>query len=321
MEESKTTNTSGRTDSPPLINRKLLNYHMGCLMAGVLTWLSEQYNFFSKTMIIINWVVIMASSVFLLYQWSYEYFIAFYKSKFGTPENEGSKLYMKKFAEERTIIKVKEILVTICISLFFYFGLKLTDTEMYQFGLYMMSLSVYHFLEYWFWLMYHFEKVNADSFLINQGKFYTIAIALSFIEYFVEFFLFKNLKLWDIATLVTFIGVIITKVGHAFRIGAEFTAKSNFTHQIRLHKKSEHKLVTHGVYSISRHPGYFGWFLWSVGTQIMIWNPIWIVGFYLASYYFFKDRIELEEEFLIEFFGKQYQDYRSKVPTRIPFIE
>ena len=185
----------------------------------------------------------------------------------------------------------------------------------------MISLSVYHFFEYCFCLLFHFEKVHPDSFLINQGKHYTFAMAFAFLEYFIEFAFVPWLKLNPAAWVITVIGVGVTVVGHYFRIGAEFTAKNNFTHKIRYTKKEEHKLITHGVYSFSRHPGYFGWFLWSVGTQLMICNPISAIGFFFASYYFFKDRIVIEEELLVHFFGYDYIAYRNSVPTRIPFIQ
>ena len=53
----------------------------------------------------------------------------------------------------------------------------------------------------------------------------------------------------------------------------------------------------------------------------MVCNPVGIVLFYAAAYKFFADRIPLEERLLIKFFGKEYEDYKKNVPTRIPFIE
>jgi protein-S-isoprenylcysteine O-methyltransferase len=95
-------------------------------------------------------------------------------------------------------------------------------------------------------------------------------MAMAFSEYFIELYFLPSMKLSSISAILTFTGVIVAIVGHYFRAGAEFTAQSNFTHQISFRKKPEHKLITHGVYAISRHPGYFGWFLWSVSTQVMI---------------------------------------------------
>ena len=79
--------------------------------------------------------------------------------------------------------------------------------------------------------------------------------------------------------------------------------------------------MTHGVYQVVRHPSYFGWTLWAVGTQVMLFNPISIAGFAFASYMFFKDRIPDEEVLLVEFFGQAYVDYALKTPIWIPGVE
>ena len=45
------------------------------------------------------------------------------------------------------------------------------------------------------------------------------------------------------------------------------TASSNFSHKIEDRKRSSHTLVTTGIYAVLRHPAYFGFFWYSVGTQ------------------------------------------------------
>lgn len=77
--------------------------------------------------------------------------------------------------------------------------------------------------------------------------------------------------------------------------------------------------MTHGIYSFSRHPGYFGWFWWSVSTQILLCNPLSAMAFAYISFKFFKDRIPYEEYFLCRYFP-DYKTYRARVPTRIPGI-
>lgn len=81
-------------------------------------------------------------------------------------------------------------------------------------------------------------------------------------------------------------------IGHAFRIGAEFTAGYSFNHKIQFVHEEKHVLVTHGLYAYSRHPSYFGWYMWAVGTQIVLLNPISTILFIATSFMFFKSRIE-----------------------------
>jgi len=102
-------------------------------------------------------------------------------------------------------------------------------------------------------------------------------------------------------TLVVGLGLIC--VGHFFRIGAMFTAARSFHHLVQYEKQDSHVLITNGVYAWVRHPSYFGWFLWCIGTQVVLINPISYIGFYYAAIKFFKERVPDEEYYLCEFFG------------------
>lgn len=77
------------------------------------------------------------------------------------------------------------------------------------------------------------------------------------------------------------------------------------------------KIVTTGVYSIVRHPQYLGGLLSHVGISILLSalyssfsTPLMIVLVYFISC--------KEEEELIREFGKEYEDYKEKVPMLIP---
>eukprot|EP01104_Vermistella_antarctica_P010029 TRINITY_DN2643_c0_g1_i4.p1 TRINITY_DN2643_c0_g1~~TRINITY_DN2643_c0_g1_i4.p1 ORF type:complete len:144 (-),score=28.04 TRINITY_DN2643_c0_g1_i4:4-435(-) len=139
----------------------------------------------------------------------------------------------------------------------------------------------------------------------------------SFVEYFVELLLFPSLKSFS---LPLYVGIIITAVGQIGRIVALHTARANFTHQIAEVKQEKHVLVTSGIYQLSRHPGYAGWFWWSVGTQVVMFNPLCIAAYAYTSWMFFKARIAYEEELLIKFFGDDYEKFKKSTRTLIPFI-
>lgn len=57
-----------------------------------------------------------------------------------------------------------------------------------------------------------------------------------------------------------------------------------------------------------------------VPLQVMLCNPVCILGYTLASWRFFRERIEEEEISLIHFFGEDYIEYKRKVPSGLPFI-
>lgn len=191
-----------------------------------------------------------------------------------------------------------------------------TSDQILQLHLYLASLCVYHFMEYTFVLVYHYEDLKFGSFLINQSSEYVFAILSSFAEYFIELTLFKQEA--KLCTPLFYLGLSLTLLGHTFRIGSMFTAKSNFTHLVSYKKKRSHVLVTSGLYGLSRHPSYFGFFCWSVGTQLMCCNPICSLGFCYTLWNFFNERIMMEEFNLIKFFGREYTEYSKRVGVLLP---
>lgn len=68
---------------------------------------------------------------------------------------------------------------------------------------------------------------------------------------------------------VSFAGLCLCVSGECLRKIAMVTAHRNFNHVVQNVKQDDHQLVTHGVYSIFRHPSYVGWFYWSMGTQVI----------------------------------------------------
>lgn len=59
---------------------------------------------------------------------------------------------------------------------------------------------------------------------------------------------------------------------------------------------------------------------WCWLLQVMLCNPICVLGYTIASWRFFRERIEEEELSLIHFFAEDYVEYKKKVPTGLPFI-
>ena len=55
--------------------------------------------------------------------------------------------------------------------------------------------------------------------------------------------------------------------------------------------------------------------------QVMLCNPVCLVGYIVAAWTFFKSRIEYEELMLLNFFGDDYVTYQKQVGTGLPFID
>lgn len=207
------------------------------------------------------------------------------------------------------------------LSLVFTFGAYLVwsaDTHIKSFGVYLCFLSMFHYSEYMAIAVCNPKTLSTDSFVINHSLHYTLAAVSSWIEFFVESHFFPGLKTIKLFWIV---GAMICLAGEVLRKLAMVTTSSNFTHLVQYDRKPEHKLIRHGIYSVMRHPSYVGWFWWSIGTQIILANPICVVMYTLASWMFFKSRIHVEEITLINFFGHEYIKYKQEVPTGVPFIE
>lgn len=200
----------------------------------------------------------------------------------------------------------------LCFALIF-----LTSTWR-TFGLWGFTLSLFHFWEFNYVALFHPDELSFNSFLLNHSSAYTMAFCAAIAEYFIERMLFPSIKS---STFTLLVGGILVLGGLAVRIVAMFTAGSNFHHLVREEREENHKLVTNGIYTHLRHPSYFGWFWYTVGGQVLLCNPLCVFAYAFASYKFFSERIGLEEEKLIEFFGDDYRKYKSRTTVGIPFIK
>uniref|UniRef100_A0A6M2F507 Protein-S-isoprenylcysteine O-methyltransferase n=1 Tax=Populus davidiana TaxID=266767 RepID=A0A6M2F507_9ROSI len=160
------------------------------------------------------------------------------------------------------------------------------------------------------------SSVNLSSLLISKA--YVFAMMFALLEYVVEIALFPGLKeYWWVSNL----GLVMVIIGEITRKLAIVTAGQAFTHLIKVNHEEQHNLITHGVYRFVRHPSYTGFLIWSVGTQIMLCNPISTIGFAIVVWRFFSQRIPYEEFFLRQFFGSEYVEYASKTPSGVPFVK
>lgn len=146
---------------------------------------------------------------------------------------------------------------------------------------------------------------------------YTIAAVTSWFEFFIEIYFWPWLK-HNIAIFM--VGITICIIGEILRKLAIITANSNFNHVVQYRKAEDHNLVTHGVYKYMRHPSYAGWFWWSIGTQVILCNPVCIILYTIVSWKFFHARIFMEEITLVNFFQQKYLDYQKRTCTGVPFI-
>ena len=187
---------------------------------------------------------------------------------------------------------------------------------------YMTFLSLFHFLEFFVTAVRQpGNSVTYNSFVINHSTHYTIAALFSWVEFWISFLVFPAYTHIKASTYVYWLGLLLVCTGQAVRSAAMWQCGDNFDHQIMVEKKTNHRLVTNGIYRFFRHPSYFGWFYWSIGTQVLLCNPISTLAYTLASWRFFRGRIPVEESLLLQFYGAQYLNYMKSSYIGIPFIK
>jgi len=187
----------------------------------------------------------------------------------------------------------------------------------YQVGFFVASWSAFHWGEFVVTAGWNREKVNVDSFLLDNGRMYHVANGLALAEYLLVLYFRPSLKSFPYLSLL---GVVIVLFGQFLRSAAMIKASSNFSHMVAFRKLAGHQLVTDGVYKWSRHPSYAGFFYWALGTQLVLQNLFSFFVFLALLMRFFSSRIKAEERALVSFFGDDYISYRKRVGTKIPFI-
>eukprot|EP01111_Echinosteliopsis_oligospora_P017723 TRINITY_DN778_c0_g1_i1.p1 TRINITY_DN778_c0_g1~~TRINITY_DN778_c0_g1_i1.p1 ORF type:complete len:241 (-),score=64.36 TRINITY_DN778_c0_g1_i1:85-786(-) len=215
--------------------------------------------------------------------------------------------------------EARSVVMSFCLGLVFATGVALFIffPPLSDLGLYLISMTIFHMWEYIYVAIYRSSELTSHSFMLDHSPAFHAALAACILEYFIELLFFPSLKG---KSSVYMIGFVITMIGQGIRTLAMITAAHNFSHIIAEQKEKEHKLVQHGIYGIVRHPSYTGWYIWSVATQIILANPICIVGYSIVVWKFFNSRIAYEEKTLVSFFGEQYRSYQKKVPSGIPLV-
>lgn len=100
--------------------------------------------------------------------------------------------------------------------------------------------------------------------------------------------------LGDGVSLLVVLGLTLTVLGQVVRSLAMVYAGANFNHHVQSQRKDGHVLVTGGIYSVLRHPSYFGFFWWGLGTQLVLGNLVCFFVYAAVLWRFFSSRIKRE---------------------------
>lgn len=214
----------------------------------------------------------------------------------------------------------------------------LQDNLAWRLFAFVTCLALFHFLEYWTTARFNLPTLRANSFLLfTNGRAYNIAYSLAMLEICTSSFVLPDYARWMTGHWTKMLGLFLVVLGQVVRSTAMAQAGTNFNHIPQKTRRDGHVLVTSGIYSWLRHPSYFGFFYWALGTQLLVGNKLCVIGYAVVLWGFFHRRIKgksfklstrhtllmmrtAEERLLIEFFGGDYVRYRSSTSTGIPFV-
>lgn len=122
-------------------------------------------------------------------------------------------------------------------------------------------------------------------------------------EYLLPFWYLENQTLQKIGWVLLLVSLILvwfsqSQMANSWRIGIDENNKT--------------KLVTKGVFSISRNPIFLGIMITNIGLFLVIPNAFTLLIISLSTLSI-NTQIRLEEEFLKREFGNEYKEYAEKV--------
>ncbi len=110
---------------------------------------------------------------------------------------------------------------------------------------------------------------------------------------------------------IRIMGAFFSCFGVVVFVCSVITMKDNWRAGVSKTDKTE--LVTNGIYKISRNPAFLGFDLMYTGILCMFFNRLLFVVTALTIIMFHLQIVNVEEDFLITTFGKEYIEYKSKV--------
>jgi protein-S-isoprenylcysteine O-methyltransferase Ste14 len=112
-------------------------------------------------------------------------------------------------------------------------------------------------------------------------------------------------------------GLLVLILGIAFAIRARVHLGTNWSSRPAIHEN--HTITRTGPYAIVRHPIYTGILTGMLGTAIATGALLAFVSL-LVIFVLFIIKIRMEEQFLLDEFGEEYERYRSEVKALVPYV-
>lgn len=202
-----------------------------------------------------------------------------------------------------------------------------TNTTFQLISTYLLLWAIFHTAEYTATLWYLPRTLTPYSFLMYgaRGSVHLAGVHLATITEHVV-----TKRVWNTGSFPVW-GGFVAFIGITIRFSAIATCGDSFSHYIetlpnsqtesRTQQRSRQKLVTHGVYKWCRHPSYLGFLVYVIGMQLIMGNVLTFVASLAVLWRFFRQRMDIEEWFLVNrIYGQDYVEYMRHTRRLVPWV-
>jgi len=139
----------------------------------------------------------------------------------------------------------------------------------------------------------------------------TFIVILASIDYYYNFSLFNYNLGYIIGFSLFIIGLVLQGI-------AEATLGKYYLPSIGTVEGQ--KIIKNGIYKYIRHPGYFGEIIIFFGLGFVTYSLLGILGAFIVSLMIYFGEVIPEEKYMLEKFGKEYEEYMKETFRFIPYI-
>ncbi|MFX1327248.1 MAG: methyltransferase family protein [Promethearchaeota archaeon] len=122
---------------------------------------------------------------------------------------------------------------------------------------------------------------------------------------------------WN-SIIISYIGFILYLTGALLIFVARVQLGRFGTAELSIEK--DHQLFTEGVYKYIRNPMYSGGLIATIGFCLVFRCIITLIIMFIYTFLIYRMRIIEEERILLEKFGKEFEEYKSKTKRLFPFL-
>jgi len=139
----------------------------------------------------------------------------------------------------------------------------------------------------------------------------TLIVILASIDYYYNFSLFDYNLGYSIGFILFILGLILQGI-------AEATLGKYYLPSIGTVEGQ--KIIKNGIYKYIRHPGYLGEIIIFFGLGFVTYSLLGILGAFIVSLMVYFGEVVPEEKYMLEKFGREYEEYMKETFRFIPYI-